>query len=86
MTNEIHTRRLNCDIRFEGYKHSFLLENVYRDILILLDFRELVCYESNLKSNFRDIVDNNVTKHYIIEFRIDLRISRFYDDSRYRKY
>ena len=56
----------------------FFFENVHDDILILLNFKIFVDYENNLSNHFRNIINDNVVKHYMLEVQLDLNYKRFY--------
>ena len=45
--------------------------------MIYLNLKKFVDYRNNLNDHFRNIINDNVIKHYVLEIQIDLNLERF---------
>ena len=45
--------------------------------MIHLNFRKFIDYRNNLNDYFRNIINDNVIKYYVLEIQIDLNFERF---------
>ena len=78
LINKINSRRFECNVWFEKYKHLFFFRNVHDNTLVLSNLRKFVDYENNLNNHFRNIINDNVVKHYMFEVQIDLSNERLW--------
>ena len=78
LIDKINSKRFKYNVWFKKYEHLFFFKNVYDNILIFSDFRKFVDYENNSGNHFRNIINNNVVKHYMLEIQIDLYNERLW--------